>query len=92
MAMAINFSFPLEIQNSLAMDVGMEYDLKWVGSRISLRGGYSFIGTTDLVGIGLSAGAGYGLDLGGIVLFVDYAYTPADVFGVSNRFSLTTKF
>jgi len=91
-ALAVDFSFPLELQDTLAMNVGAEYDLKWVGSRVSLRGGYSFIGTTDLSGIGLSLGAGYGLDLGGLVVFVDYAYVPEDIFGDTSRVSLTTKF
>jgi hypothetical protein len=92
MALSIDSAFPMVIQDSLVVNVGAEYNLKWVGSRVSLRGGYSFIGSTDLTGIGLSAGAGYGIDFGGMVVFLDYAYTPADVFGDSNRFSLTTKF
>ena len=92
MALSIDSAFPMVIQDSLAVNIGAEYNLKWVGSRISLRGGYSFVGNTDLTGIGLSAGAGYGMDFGGLVVFLDYAYTPADVFGDSNRFSLTTKF
>lgn len=91
-ALTIDSSFPLQIQDSLQVNVGGEYDLKWVGSRLSLRAGYSFLGTTDLTGIGLSAGAGYGIDFGGLVVFLDYAYTPADIFGDSNQFSLTTKF
>ncbi len=92
MALSIDSAFPMVIQDSLVVNVGAEYNLKWVGSRVSLRGGYSFIGSTDLSGIGLSAGAGYGIDFGGLVVFLDYAYTPADIFGDSNRFSLTTKF
>jgi hypothetical protein len=91
-ALALDFSFPLEIQDNLSMDMGLEYDLKWVGSRFSLRGGYSFIGTTDLTGVGLSVGAGYGFDFGGMVMFLDYAYTPEDVFGEADHISLTTKF
>jgi hypothetical protein len=91
-ALSVDAALPLEIQDSLAVNLGAEYNLKWVGSRFSLRAGYSFIGMTDLSGIGLSFGAGYGLDVGGVVLFLDYAFVPEDVFGASNRFSLTTKF
>lgn len=91
-AISVDSALPLKIQDSLAVNVGGEYNLKWIGSRVTLRAGYSFIGMTDLSGVGLSAGAGYGLDVGGLFLFFDYAYTPADIFGDVNRFSLTTKF
>jgi hypothetical protein len=91
-ALAVDTSIPLEIQDSLAVNIGGEYNLKWVGNRLTLRGGYNFIGTTDLTGVGLAIGAGYGFDFSGLVLFVDYAYTPEDVFGDANHISLTTKF
>ena len=91
-ALTLDASFPLEIQDTLAVNIGTEYDLKWIGNRLTLRAGYSFIGNTDLSGIGLAVGAGYGFDFTGLVLFVDYAYTPEDVFGDENHISLTTKF
>jgi hypothetical protein len=58
---------------------------------VTIRGGYTFL-DTSLNGVGLTLGAGYGLDLSGTVLFVDYAYAPADIFGSAHRISLTTKF
>ncbi len=91
-ALTAEADFPIEpIQNPTGVKVGGEYDYKWIGTRISLRAGYEFLDTA-LSGQGLTMGAGYGLDFGGAVLFLDYAYAPEDIFGSANRFSLTTKF
>jgi hypothetical protein len=84
--------FPLHpIEDPVGMQVGGEYNFKWVGSRATLRAGYKFLGN-DLSGVGFTIGAGYGLDLEGAVVFLDYAFAPEDIFGVSNRISLSTKF
>ncbi len=91
-ALTAETTFPLKpIEDRVGMRVGAEYNFKWVGSRVTLRGGYTFL-DKDLNGVGLTLGAGYGLDLSGTVLFIDYAYAPADIFGDSHRISLTTKF
>jgi hypothetical protein len=91
-ALTAEVSLPFQpIEDPVGVKVGAEYNFKWVGSRITIRGGYEFL-NTSLSGIGLALGAGYGLDLSGAVLFLDYAYAPADIFGISNRISLTTKF
>jgi hypothetical protein len=91
-ALTAEVAFPLEpIEDPVGVKVGGEYDFKWVGSRATIRAGYEFL-DTSLAGVGLALGAGYGLDFGGTVLFLDYAYAPADIFGSSNRISLTTKF
>ncbi len=91
-ALTAEVAFPLQpIEDPVGVKVGCEYDFKWVGSRVTLRGGYEFL-DTSLNGVGLTLGAGYGIDFGGAVLFLDYAYAPADVFGSSHRISLTTKF
>lgn len=71
--------------------MGVEYNYKWLGNRATLRAGYKYQ-NNGLGGEGLTLGAGYGMDLTGAVLFLDYAYAPADVFGDTNRVSLTTKF
>ncbi len=85
-------AFPLEpIEDPVGVKVGGEYDFKWVGSRATLRAGYEFL-DTSLNGVGLALGAGYGLDFEGTVLFLDYAYAPADIFGDAQRISITTKF
>lgn len=84
--------FPLApIEDKFGMRAGAEYNFKWVGSRATLRAGYTFL-DKDLSGVGLTVGAGYGLDFTGTTLFLDYAFAPADIFGVTNRLSLTAKF
>ncbi len=91
-ALTAETTFPLApIEDRVGVKVGAEYNFKWIGSRATLRGGYTFL-DKDLAGVGLTLGAGYGLDLNGTVLFIDYAFAPADEFGESNRISLTTKF
>jgi hypothetical protein len=80
---------PLESSNG--MRVGAEYNYKWVGQRASLRMGYKFL-DQDVSGVGFTAGAGYGFDAGGAVLFLDYAFAPNGDFGATHRVSLTTKF
>lgn len=91
-ALTAEAAFPIEpIEDPVGIKVGGEYDYKWIGTRISLRAGYEFLDTA-LNGVGLTLGVGYGLDFGGAVLFLDYAYAPEDVFGSANRISLTTKF
>jgi hypothetical protein len=84
--------FPLKpIEDKIGMRVGGEYEFKWIGSKVALRAGYSFL-DNDLGGVGFSAGAGYGLDFGKALIYIDYAFSPADFFGESHRVSLTTKF
>jgi len=91
-ALSAEVAFPLQpIEDPVGVKVGGEYNFKWVGSRATLRAGYEFL-DTSLNGVGLALGAGYGLDFGGTVLFLDYAYAPADIFGSAHRISLTTKF
>jgi hypothetical protein len=91
-ALSVDAIFPLQpIEDQFGMRVGGEYNFKWIGNRITLRAGYTLF-DNDLSGIGLTVGAGYGLDLSGAVLFLDYAFAPEDIFGVTNRISLTTKF
>jgi hypothetical protein len=91
-ALTAETTFPLRpIEDRIGMKVGGEYNFKWVGSRATLRAGYTFL-DQDLNGIGFTIGAGYGLDLSGAILFFDYAYAPADIFGDAHRISLTTKF
>ncbi len=91
-ALTAEISFPLEpIEDPVGVKVGGEYDFKWVGSRATVRAGYEFL-DTSLDGVGLGIGAGYGLDFEGTVLFLDYAYAPADIFGEAQRISITTKF
>jgi hypothetical protein len=91
-ALTAEVGFPLEpIEDPVGVKVGGEYNYKWMGNRATLRIGYEFLDTA-LDGAGLSLGAGYGLDFGGAVLFLDYAYSPEDIFGSDNRISLTTKF
>jgi long-subunit fatty acid transport protein len=91
-ALSVDAIFPLEpIEDKFGMRAGGEYDFKWIGNRISIRAGYTMF-DSDLSGVGLTIGAGYGLDLSGAVLFLDYAFAPEDIYGVSNRISLTTKF
>jgi hypothetical protein len=80
---------PLESDNG--MRLGAEYNYKWVGQRASVRAGYKFL-DQDVSGVGFTAGAGYGFDAGGAVLFLDYAYAPGGIFGSTHRVSLTTKF
>jgi hypothetical protein len=91
-ALTAEVAFPLEpIEDPVGVKTGLEYNYKWIGSRVTVRAGYEFL-DTSLNGVGLTLGAGYGLDFGGAVLFLDYAYAPADIFGGAHRISLTTKF
>ena len=91
-ALTAEVTLPVQpIEDPVGVKVGAEYDYKWVSSRVALRVGYEFL-NTSLNGVGLALGAGYGLDLSGTVLFLDYAYAPADIFGSAHRISLTTKF
>ena len=91
-ALTAETTFPIKpIEDRVGMRVGGEYNFKWIASRATLRAGYTFL-DKDLSGVGLTVGAGYGLDLNGTVLFIDYAYAPADIFGDAHRISLTTKF
>ena len=84
-ALSVDASFPIEpIEDEVGMSVGGEYNFKWVGNRATLRLGYTFLGN-DLSGVGFAVGAGYGIDFDGAVLFLDYAYTPEDLFGDANR-------
>lgn len=88
----VETDFPVHpIEDQVGMRIGGEYDFKWIGSRASLRMGYKFL-DEDLSGVGFTTGVGYALDLQGAVVFLDYAFAPEDVFGVSNRISLSTKF
>lgn len=80
---------PIESKNG--MRIGAEYNYKWIGQRASLRMGYKFL-DQDVSGVGFTAGAGYGFDAGGAVLFLDYAFAPGGDFGATHRISLTTKF
>jgi hypothetical protein len=80
---------PLESQRGVR--VGAEYNYKWLGQRASIRMGYKFL-DQDVSGVGFTAGAGYGFDMGGAVLFLDYAFAPEGEFGSTNRISLSTKF
>lgn len=91
-AITAEVAFPIEpIENPVGVKVGLEYDYKWYGNRVTLRGGYEFLDTA-LDGVGLALGAGYGFDCGGASLFLDYAFAPEDIFGSAHRVSLTTKF
>ncbi len=91
-AISVETDFPIHpIEDQVGMRVGAEYNFKWVGSRATLRMGYKFL-DQNLSGTGFTVGAGYSLDLDGAVVFLDYAFAPEDVFGVSNRLSLSTKF
>jgi len=91
-ALTVDATFPIQpIEDSVGMSLGGEYNFKWVGSRATLRLGYTILGNS-LSGVGFAVGAGYGIDFSGAVIFLDYAYTPEDIFGDANRFSLTTKF
>jgi len=91
-ALTAEATLPIQpIEDPVGVKVGVEYDYKWVANRVALRVGYEFL-DKSLDGVGLALGAGYGLDLNGAVLYVDYAYAPADIFGSAHRISLTTKF
>lgn len=79
------------VEDPVMASFGLEYNYKWIGNRATLRAGYKFV-NNGLGGEGLTLGAGYGLDFAGAVVFLDYAYAPADVFGDTNRVTLTTKF
>lgn len=84
--------FPIKpIEDKVGMRIGLEYNLKWIGNRATLRGGYQFL-DSSLNGVGPTVGAGYGLDFNGTVAFLDYAYAPDDIFGDTHRISLSTKF
>lgn len=91
-ALAVEGHIPVQpVEDRLGMRVGLEYNYKMVGHRATVRAGYRFL-DTDLEGLGLTVGGGYGADLGGTVLFLDYAFMPAGDFGSTHRISLTTKF
>jgi hypothetical protein len=91
-ALTAEVAVPLHpIEDPVGVKVGGEYSYKWIGSRATIRGGYEFL-DNSLKGIGLTVGAGYGLDMGGSVLCLDYAFAPADIFGSTHRVSLTSKF
>ena len=91
-ALSLESDVPVHpIDDKVGMRVGAEYNFKWVGSRATLRMGYRFL-DEDLSGVGFTLGAGYSVDLEGAVVFLDYAFAPEDVFGVSNRVSLSTDF
>lgn len=92
-AIAVEGLIPIRpIEDRLGMRVGLEYNYKLVGHRATIRAGYRFL-DTDVDGIGLTVGGGYGVDFGGTVLFLDYAFMPAGPdFGSTHRISLTTKF
>ncbi len=91
-AISVDAIFPIQpIEDKVGMRVGVEYNLKWIGNRATLRGGYQFL-DTSLSGVGPTLGAGYGLDFNGTVAFLDYAYAPEDVFGDTHRISISTKF
>ncbi len=91
-AVMCEVSFPIQpIEDPVGANFGLEYNYKWIGNRATLRAGYKYQ-NNGLSGEGLTMGAGYGLDFAGAVLFLDYAYAPADVFGDTNRVTLTTKF
>jgi len=92
MCIAVECDIPIQpIEDRLGMRAGLEYDFKWVGFRTTLRGGYKFL-DTDVDGVGLTVGGGFGIDIGGTILFLDYAFAPAGDFGSSHRMSLTAKF
>jgi len=91
-ALTLEGTLPLRpIEDEVGMRVGGEYNYKWVGGKVSIRAGYGMF-DVDLKGMGLTLGAGFGFDLVGATLFLDYAYAPADFFGNAHRLSLTTKF
>jgi len=81
----------MPIEDRLGMRAGLEYDFKWVGHRVAVRGGYKFL-DTDVDGVGLTAGGGYAVDIGGTIIYLDYAFMPAGDFGSSHRMSLMAKF
>ncbi len=91
-SISLDTAFPIKpIEDPVGVRVGLEYNYKWVGTSATLRAGYKFL-DTYLNGVGFTVGAGLGLDFGGTVLFLDYAYAPEDIFGDAHRVSLTTKF
>ncbi len=79
------------IEDRTGLRVGLEYNYKWVGQRATLRVGYKFL-DTDVSGVGLTVGGGYGMDWGGTVMVLDYAFAPNGDFGATHRISLSTKF
>lgn len=81
----------MPIEDRLGMRAGLEYDFKWVGHRAAIRGGYKFL-DTDVDGVGPTVGGGYAVDIGGTILYLDYAFAPAGDFGSSHRMSLMAKF
>jgi hypothetical protein len=92
MCVSVESDIPImPIEDRLGMRAGLEYDFKWVGHRAALRGGYKFL-DTDVEGVGLTAGGGYAIDIGGTIIYLDYAFAPAGDFGTSHRMSLMAKF
>jgi hypothetical protein len=91
-ALSVEGDFAIKpIENRTGMRAGFEYNYKWIGGRASLRMGYKFL-DVDVKGVGLTAGGGLGYDMGGTVMFLDYAYAPNGDFGAAQRISLSTKF
>jgi opacity protein-like surface antigen len=72
---------------------GIEYAFS---EQIFLRGGYSYVPTVlgDALSsiFGLSAGAGFNLDLGGMQVRVDYAYRDTEFFLGTNTFAVQLNF
>lgn len=72
---------------------GLEYAFN---EQLFLRGGYTYApsqGATSTASIfGASAGAGVNLDLGGMVIQVDYAYRETDFFNGTNTLALQLNF
>lgn len=72
---------------------GLEYAFS---EQIFLRGGYSYVQspnaslTTSIFGV--SAGAGLNLDLGGMLIRVDYAYRETEFFMGTNTFAVQLNF
>ncbi len=91
-ALTVEGDFAIKpIEDRTGMRAGLEYNYKWVGARATLRGGYKFL-DTDVDGVGLTVGGGFGVDVGGTILFLDYAFAPNGDFDAAHRISLTTKF
>ncbi len=72
---------------------GVEYTFS---EMISLRGGYTYAPSQGPVStasiFGLSAGAGFNMDLGGSLVRVDYAYRETDFFKGTNSIALQLNF
>ena len=72
---------------------GLEYAFN---EQVFLRGGYTYVPTqgqsTSASIFGISAGGGVNLDLGGMVVSVDYAYRETEFFKGTNSLSLQLNF